>query len=114
MRTNGVDVRLGAFARSLPRGHAVRMVAPVSEVAELLTQPGNYAVVQLPGREVPGVVFQGDSLSVLYQQAVRIADLARGTAAQDEAADLRKQLDAVVRRYVAVLEPRGIEPPFTF
>ena len=29
---------------------------------KLLSEPTNYAVVHLPGRAFPGVVFQGDSL----------------------------------------------------
>ncbi|WP_413813982.1 DUF6959 family protein [Rhizobium sp. Leaf453] len=33
--------------------------------AELLTPSHNYAVVKLPERSHPGVVFQGDSLHVL-------------------------------------------------
>ncbi|MEG3086754.1 DUF6959 family protein [Sphingomonas sp. PB4P5] len=36
---------------------------------KLLSEPSNYAVVQLPGRPFPGVVFQADSLQAL------IADL---------------------------------------
>jgi hypothetical protein len=33
--------------------------------AKLLTSSHNYAVVQLPGRQFPDVVFQGDSLHIL-------------------------------------------------
>ena len=32
---------------------------------EALTDQGNYAVIRLPERKFPGVVFQGDSLSIL-------------------------------------------------
>jgi hypothetical protein len=40
----------------------------MDSVAKLLTDPTNYAVVQLPGRKYPGVVFQGDSLHILVVQ----------------------------------------------
>jgi hypothetical protein len=33
--------------------------------AKLLSEPKNYAIVQLPQRRFPGVVFQGDSLNIL-------------------------------------------------
>jgi Family of unknown function (DUF6959) len=37
---------------------------------ELFTDPGNNAVVRLGGRRFPGVLIQGDTLSILWQQAV--------------------------------------------
>ena len=37
----------------------------MSDFAEVRSEPTNYAVVQLPGRQFPGVVFQGDTLHVL-------------------------------------------------
>ena len=33
----------------------------MDRTAKLLTEPSNYAVVQLPGTAFPGVVFQGES-----------------------------------------------------
>jgi hypothetical protein len=83
-------------------------------VAELLTPPHNYAVVQLPGRRFPGVVVQGDSLSVFCEGAKRVAMLAAGTAADDEAAYLCEELNSVLRSYIRVLESRSIELPFTY
>ena len=40
---------------------------------DLLTSPGNYAIVRMPGRRFPGVVMQGDSLSILAYDAQEIA-----------------------------------------
>jgi hypothetical protein len=37
----------------------------MDRTAKLLTETSNYAVVQLPGRQYPGVVFQGDSIHAL-------------------------------------------------
>ena len=84
------------------------------EVAELLTPPRNFAVVQLPGRKFPGVVFQGDSLSILREQAASVSERVQGTTSQAEAADLREQLDDILRGYLAVLRERDIEPPFVY
>lgn len=44
---------------------------------KLLSEPTNYAVVHLPGRDFPGVVFQGDSLNSIIadlEEAVRTND----------------------------------------
>jgi len=38
----------------------------MTKFAELLPPPRNHAVVQLPERKFPGVVFQGDSLNSLF------------------------------------------------
>lgn len=83
-------------------------------VAELLTPPQNYAVVQLPGRKFPGVVFQGDSLSILCELAAQVEELAAGTRALEEASDMREQLDAILNDYLEVLKERGINPPFAY
>ena len=84
------------------------MADPNAPHAELLTPPGNYAVVQLPGRRFPGVVFQGDSLAVLCEEA---ANLAKQCA---DAVDLSASLDSILRGYIAVLDQLGIELPFSY
>jgi hypothetical protein len=81
---------------------------PNSERAELLTPPHNFAVVQLPGRGFPGVVFQGDSLAGLCEQAAALAEDIDG------AAELSGSLNAILRGYLRVLNERGIEPPFAY
>jgi hypothetical protein len=45
--------------------------------AKLLTQASNYAVVQPPGRQYSGVVFQGDSIHTLLAQVKNALDAAR-------------------------------------
>ena len=90
------------------------MSEPFADRAELLTPPHNYAVVQLPTRRYPGVVFQGDSLSILCEGATSVAELARDSAAFEEAVLLRDDLNAILRGYIAVLEQRGIELPFAY
>jgi hypothetical protein len=79
---------------------------------KLLTEPTNYAVVQLPGRAFPGVVFQGDSLNIL------IADLreAANEVDPEEKAlalcDLIDHLARIQRQYEAVLGREGIKMPY--
>ena len=82
--------------------------------AEILTPPGKFPVVQLPDRRFPGVVFQGDSLSALCEQATLVAEQAANSAAADEASDLRNQLNDVLRWYISVVEQRGVQVPFAF
>ncbi|MFD9220210.1 DUF6959 family protein [Streptomyces sp. NPDC060064] len=65
-------------------------------VAELFTEGGNDAMVRLPGRRFPGVLIQGDSLSILRSdlaeavEALRPADTLRRRpgSARDSAAVL--------------------------
>ena len=95
-------------------GHSARVSDPIAEHAELLTPPGNFAIVQLPGRKFPGVVFQGDSLSALCEQATLVAEQAANSSAADDAIDLRDQLNEVLRWYISVVEQRGIRAPFEF
>jgi hypothetical protein len=83
-------------------------------VAELLTPAHNYAMVQLPGRKFPGVVFQGDSLSIFCDLATRVEKLAAGTPALEEASYMREQLDDILNGYLEVLRERGIDPPFAY
>ena len=79
------------------------------QYAELLTPAHNYAVVQLPERQYPGVVVQGDSLAIICEL------LASAIAGDAEAtAEVKADLDDVLRSYLAVLEQRSINPPFLY
>lgn len=78
--------------------------------AKLLSDPTNYAVVQLPGRAYPGIVFQGDSLHAL------IADLERASAEGNPAemlTDVIDHLREVQARYEAVLKREGMALPYS-
>jgi hypothetical protein len=77
--------------------------------AELLTPPHNYAVVQLPDRRFPGIVFQGDSLASLCERLARAVD-GRITELESVKADL----DDVLRSYMSTLQERSIELPFSY
>lgn len=80
--------------------------------ARLLTSAANYAVVQLPGRQFPGVVFQGDSLHILISEiesALAEADPAEQRA---EFGYIVEQLKAVQRHYEDVLADANIPLPY--
>ncbi|QQP95622.1 DUF6959 family protein [Lysobacter enzymogenes] len=84
--------------------------------AELLSPPSNYAVVQLPHRNYPGVVVQGDSLNTLCRD---VADLKRLLEAKDlealadEIEYLYERLSEVRAHYERVCAERGIGLPYS-
>jgi len=79
---------------------------------KLLSESTNYAVIQLPGRAFPGVVFQGDSLHAL------IADLRAASIESDpderEFAfrDMIERLSGVQNNYERVLAEAGMPLPY--
>ena len=79
----------------------------------LLTTAGNYAVVQLPGRHYPGIVFQGDSLSsmvsTLKEARAQIPGSSPAAASLDEVIEL---CDEVMASYVAACQRHGVPLPF--
>lgn len=80
--------------------------------ARLLTPARNYAVVQLPGRRFPGVVFQGDSLHIL------IGDLEKALSEPDPSEradifdDVLERLREIRATYETALHEAGIELPY--
>ncbi|MFQ6308861.1 DUF6959 family protein [Lysobacter capsici] len=82
---------------------------------ELLSPPTNYAVVQLPQRNYPGVVMQGDSLNILKEQAKRMGRLLAAMELEelaDEIEYLTEQLSEVQRHYERVCAGRNIALPY--
>ncbi len=49
----------------------------MSEELRSLTELHNFAVVQLPDRRYPGVVFRGDSLHIMHDQLIEATELLR-------------------------------------
>ncbi|MDX3277921.1 DUF6959 family protein [Streptomyces scabiei] len=83
--------------------------------AELLTDPGNDAVVRLPPRRFPGVLIQGDSLSIIRSDVADIVDACdRGDIgeARETAAILLSGLDELLARYTEALQAHDIPVPF--
>lgn len=85
----------------------------MDDTAKLLTPPSNYAVVQLPGRQFPGVVIQGDSLSNI----VALLQEAKNQEDPDERTDLIGEvldtLEASLERFKTVCRAAGLGLPFS-
>lgn len=83
--------------------------------AELFTDPGNDAVVRLPPRNFPGVLIQGDSLSIIRADIAEIVDACDQSdvgEAREAAAILLSNLDELLARYAAALKAHDIPIPF--
>lgn len=83
--------------------------------AKILEVGAHGAVVQLPQRKFPGIVVQGDSLSILLSD---FEELKENIAKEDEAeisaslATIERHLKKRVEFYESVLEKHGIELPY--
>lgn len=87
----------------------------MESTAKLLTEAGNYAVVQLPGRRFPGVVFQGDSIHALIAQLTSALSAARKYSDEElntELVDAVESLSAIERKLHEVCDREGIELPY--
>lgn len=83
--------------------------------AELLTQPGNNAVLRLPGRRFPGVVIQGDTLhSLVSTTSEALAALEQGNTpnAQELLREAVEQLRDAQAHYEAALGEHGLALPY--
>ncbi|MEM1079529.1 MAG: hypothetical protein AAGI09_13490 [Pseudomonadota bacterium] len=76
----------------------------MDKYAKLLTEPFNYAVVQLPQRNFPGVVVQGDSLAEMVR-------LLEGAESSDDIEYVAETLREVFEDYKRVCAAHGIDPP---
>jgi hypothetical protein len=82
---------------------------------EVFSEISNYAIVRMPGRKFPGCVIQGDSLSILLNNAERVYSLAMETGNEDligEAEVLRDALEERLYHYEGVLRALGIDLPY--
>lgn len=82
---------------------------------DALTDAANYAVVRLPGRAHPGMVIQGDSLSILYQTVLEIRlAVQKGdiSVVREGIDDLCEELRGLVEWYESVLAQEGLALPY--
>jgi hypothetical protein len=83
---------------------------------EVFSEQTNYAIVRMPGRNFPGCVIQGDSLSILLRDAERASVLASATGNSeliDEIESLRESLADRLQHYASVLTAHGMGLPFS-
>jgi hypothetical protein len=79
---------------------------------KLLSEPTNYAVVHLPGRAYPGVVFQGDSLNTLINELRRVSIESDVEGRSVVLGNIVERLEGVQKGYEAVLDREGIDTPY--
>ena len=76
----------------------------------------NSAVVRVPGRMFPGVVIQGDSLSILFDLAMYVTEHlppSAHTELRGAAEELAEKLFHHITNYESVLGARGVSLPYT-
>jgi hypothetical protein len=82
---------------------------------EMFTPVGNNAVLRLPGRRFPGVLVQGDSLSILVEHVREVVERARQGSDEDllgAAEALQDLLLAAQEKYEKALADHGIALPY--
>lgn len=82
---------------------------------ELLSNPINFAVVQLPQRNFPGVVFQGDTLHSLVSNINEMIVLLREKQLEDLMVgleDMKEQLSSALVYYESVCKNKEISLPY--
>ena len=83
------------------------------EEVEIYSDESNATIMRHPGRHFPGILVQGDTLYTFCVRADETCKLiGRGSAAYDEANDLRNRLWQLLNHYKGVLDAHGIALPF--
>jgi hypothetical protein len=85
------------------------------EEVEFLTPVQNNAVIRLRGRTYPCVAIQGDSLSILVEQARSISIRAEQLGDEqllDEASELQALLESILEQYEHALAAHQIDLPY--
>jgi len=90
------------------------MNKPRSDILEAFDLTSNNAVIRAPGRQFPGILIQGDSLSILVNSVRNLCSLIEGASeeARDEVAFLLDELEAKQRHYERVLLDHGFTLPY--
>lgn len=83
---------------------------------EIYADSSNYAVMRHPGRNFPGALIQGDSLSILCRSADSVRrELENGEIeeAQEELDYLREMLWGLLLHYEQILKEHKLPLPYT-
>jgi hypothetical protein len=85
------------------------------EEIEVYSHECNSCIVKMPERSFPGVVIQGDSLSILYSSALRLVQELEGKVEEEVflgALELAESLEGHLDNYMSTLNHHNIELPF--
>ena len=85
----------------------------MDDTAKLLTPPHNYAVVHLPGRHFPGVVVQGDSLSIIVSLLQKAKSEEDPNERTELIGDVLEMLEPSLEHYKTVCRAAGLGLPFS-
>jgi hypothetical protein len=82
---------------------------------EVYSEATNSSIVRMPGRRIPGVVIQGDSLSAFFSEAMALVEALADS--EDEeiflvALETAERLEVHLLHYEHVLRAHGIELPY--
>ena len=84
-------------------------------VVDLLTDQGNNAVLQLPGRRYPGVLLQGDTLLALKQAADAALERARihkDETLLDAVTEVTDGLNLALSQLIRTTTENGLDVPY--
>lgn len=83
---------------------------------EVLDETSNAVVAKISDREFPGVLLQGDTLRILFNDLVELreeVDAKDLEAVGDIADSLKEQLGVLLTHYERVLERHGMRLPYS-
>ena len=86
------------------------------EPVEIYSDRSNAAIMRHPGRNFPGVLVQGDTLSILSGRADWLCKNLRGKVggeAYQELNDLKNALQGLLSHYKETLAAHGMRLPFS-
>lgn len=79
---------------------------------DLLSDQSNGSVIQLPGRQFPGLVIQGDTLLILHEDLLEILEYDLPEEVKDDLEDIVSRVRSMLDRYKTVVISEGRELPF--
>ena len=82
---------------------------------EVYSHESNSCIVRMPERNFPGVVIQGDSLSILFDNALNLVKQLEGKENEEaflSALELAESLEAHLDNYIDILGQNNIQLPF--
>lgn len=82
---------------------------------EVFSEATNSGIVRMPGRKFPGVVIQGDSLSILFEEALCAVEALADSKDEEAfltALGMAEKLEQHLRGYETALTAEGINLPY--
>jgi hypothetical protein len=87
----------------------------MSNELKLLSPARNYAIVQLPGRNHPGVVVQGDTLNAMVKSlssSMHLLQTGQLSELSDELDNMLSELQEALKNFEMVCGQQGLDLPY--